>query len=101
MLRLDAPAQFLCPISGLAVGDVIDFAHATATGPAVNGNVLSVTVGGKALSFTVGGALAGNHFAVQSDSAGGTELILTAGVALAAMHQPSASHFLADMFDRV
>jgi hypothetical protein len=101
MLRLDAPAQFLCPISGLAVGDVIDFAHTTAIGPAVNGTVLSVTVGGKALSFTVGGALAGNHFAVQSDSAGGTELILTAGVALAAMHQPSASHFLADMFDRV
>jgi hypothetical protein len=85
LLKLDAPATFTGPITGLVVGDIIDFSKTTATSPVLSGTTLSVDVGGTTEKYKVSGvggaALSGVHFVAQSDGAGGTELVLTSGAA--------------------
>jgi hypothetical protein len=78
-LQLDGPNLLTGTISGLAVGDVIAFAHATVTNAVVNGTTLAVTFqGGATENFTLAGPLpAGDYFSPQLDGAGGTELVVT------------------------
>jgi probable HAF family extracellular repeat protein len=87
-LKLDQPADFTGPINGLAVGDIIDLTRTTITSTSLVGSTLTVTTESSEtpLTYQVAGALAGSYFAIQSDHAGGDELILTpiAGAASAA-----------------
>jgi len=83
-LLLDKPLDFTGQIDGLAVGDIIDLAGLTVTS-AVIGTVNGVSVltatenNGQTLTYQIAGALAGNGFSIQTDHAGGTDLILSHG----------------------
>jgi T5SS/PEP-CTERM-associated repeat protein len=65
-------------IGGLALGDIIDLVDTNVTSAIINGSDLTVTEnGGQTLNYQVAGALSGNEFALQSDGAGGTDLVLS------------------------
>ncbi len=90
-LQLDKPAGFVNQtIGGLQVGDTIDLVNTSVTSAVVNGSTLTVTeTGGATLTYKVAGALAGNHFALQADTAhSGTSLVLTTGTAAPAAFGP-------------
>jgi hypothetical protein len=79
VLRIEKTAAVTGTIGHLAVGDVIDLAGVTATQAGRVGGNLTVTKGdGSKLVLHVAGALTGNHFAISSDGAGGSNLTLTA-----------------------
>jgi hypothetical protein len=80
-LKLDLPADFTGDITGLVVGDVIDLAGISVTKAVIDGSTLNVTESnGTVLSYTVaaaGGSFVGDYFSLQSDSASGTDLVLS------------------------
>ena len=79
-LKLDnpTPTTFTGQIKGLALGDVIDLTNTTVTSVVINGSTLTVTESNNStLTYQVAGALSGNAFAIQSDGAGGADLVLT------------------------
>ena len=82
-LQIDGPGLFSGTISGLAPGDVIDFADATVTSASVSGTALTVTYeGGATEDYTLAAALpAGEGLQVQPDGEGGTEIVVTNGTA--------------------
>ncbi len=83
-LKLDSPGTMTGQITGLALGDTIDFSKLTVTSATVSGSTLTVDVtSGGPFTFQVAGALTGNHFAIQSDGSGGSDIVLTAGTASA------------------
>jgi hypothetical protein len=73
------PTSFTGNMTGLVVGDVIDFADNTAiTSTSISGSTLTVDESsGGPLTYTIGGAFAGDYFAIQSDNNGGDELVLS------------------------
>jgi hypothetical protein len=80
LLKIDNPAAFGASIANWMIGDVADLVKTAVKSVSLSGNTLSVvTMTGQTLSYQVSGALAGNHFAALSDSAGGTDLVLLAG----------------------
>jgi hypothetical protein len=78
-LQLDGPNHLTGTISGLAVGDVIAFAHATVTNAVVNGTTLAVTFqGGATENFTLASPLPSGDFVQTTlDGAGGTDVVVT------------------------
>ncbi len=82
-LLLDKPSGFVNQqIGGLQVGDTIDLALTAVASAVVSGSTLTVTTTGDTVyTYKVAGALTGNHFAIQSDGAGGSDLVLSAGTA--------------------
>jgi hypothetical protein len=78
-LQLDAPNLLTGTISGLAVGDLIDFAHATVTNAVVNGTTLTVTFqGGTTENLTLTTPLPSGDFVQTTlDGAGGTDVVVT------------------------
>ena len=79
-LKLDnpTPTSFTGHINGLVLGDIIDLTNTTVTGAAISGSTLTVTESNsQTLTYQIAGALSGNSFAIQSDNAGGDELVLT------------------------
>ncbi len=86
VLLLDKPAGFANQqIGGLQVGDTIDLALTAVATAVVSGSTLTVTTTGDTVyKYKVAGALTGNHFAIQSDGAGGSDLVLSTGAAQAA-----------------
>jgi hypothetical protein len=87
VLRIEKTAAVSGTIGHLVVGDVIDLAGVTATHIGRVGGKLTVTESdGSKLILQVAGALAGNHFAISSDGAGGSKLTLTAPA-------PQSDHF--------
>src|SRR5262249_6595150 len=78
VLKLDNPSSFTGQISGLVTGDIIDLTNTTVKSAAINGSTLTVTKSNnQTLSYQIAGSLSGNAFAIQSDNAGGDELVLT------------------------
>ena len=79
-LKLDNPTttSFTGHINGLAIGDIIDLTNTTVTSAVISGSTLTVTESNSStLTYQVAGALTGNYFAIQSDNAGGTDLVLS------------------------
>jgi hypothetical protein len=87
-LQLDAPASYTGRIARLALGDAIKFSSETVSSAVISGSTLTVTGSAGVTTYQVAGALAGNHFAVQSD---GHTIVLTAGGVLS----PMAANFVA------
>ena len=81
VLLLDKPAGFVNQhIGGLQIGDTIDLGLTAVGSAVVNGSTLTVTTTGNTVyKYQVAGALVGNHFAIGSDGAGGSDLVLSAG----------------------
>ena len=78
MLKLDNPSSFTGQISGLVIGDIIDLTNTTVKNAAINGSTLTVTKSNnQTLTYQIAGSLSGKAFAIQSDNAGGDELVLT------------------------
>ncbi len=74
----DQPAEFTGPLTGLALGDTIDLKNTTVTSAVISGSTLTVNESsGGPLTYTIGGAISGDYFAIQSDSNGGDELVLS------------------------
>ncbi len=78
-LILDNPSTFQSPISGLAIGDTIDFVNTVVTSASINGSTLTVGTSGQSLTYQISGALAGNSFAVLSSAVAGSQIILVPG----------------------
>ncbi len=79
-LVLDNPADFSGQIEGLALGNIIDLKNTTFSSTAISGSTLTVTESnGSQLTYQVSGSLSGNYLAIQSDGAGGDELVLSPG----------------------
>jgi VCBS repeat-containing protein len=76
-LKFDQPASVTGPIQGLVLGDIIDLANTAVTSDPLNGGVLTVNTSSGPLTYQVAGDLAGNFFKIESDNAGGTDLVLT------------------------
>ena len=78
-LQITPTGNLTGAIGGLVQGDVIDFAdNASITSTSISGSTLTVDESsGGPLSYTIGGAFAGEYFAIQSDGAGGDELVLS------------------------
>ncbi len=78
-LKLDSTSNFTGNFTGLALGDTIDYAgNASITGAVIDGSTLTVTESGSTqLTYQISGNIAGDHFAVERDGNGGTDLVLT------------------------
>ena len=79
-LKLDnpTPTSFTGHINGLAIGDIIDLTNTAVTSAVISGSTLTVTESNSTqLTYTIAGALTGNYFAIQSDNAGGTDLVVS------------------------
>ena len=79
-LKLDnpTPTSFTGHINGLAIGDIIDLTNTTVTSAVIIGSTLTVTESDSStLTYQVAGSLPGTYFAIQSDNAGGTNLVLS------------------------
>lgn len=78
-LALGQPANFTGHINGLAPGDIIDMVDTTVKSAVISGNTLTVTeTDSTVLTYTISGAITGDFFAIQTDHAGGDDLVLTA-----------------------
>jgi hypothetical protein len=83
-LKLDDAADASGVISGLALGDIIDFGAIPSARAKLAGSTLTVTTGtGQTFAFQVAGSLAGNFFLAKSDGSGGSALVLTPDYPLA------------------
>ena len=72
----DQPAEFTGPLTGLALGDIINLKNTTVTSAVISGSTLTVIeTGGPHLTYQVAGALFGNSFAIQSDGNAGSDLV--------------------------
>jgi hypothetical protein len=80
-LQLDAAQNFTGVLSGLALGDAIDFANTTITSAVVNGDILAVTgSGGFTDVITLAGPLpAGDGLRIELDGHGGDEVVVVTG----------------------
>ena len=80
LLTLGQPTCLSGIISGLAVGDIIDFANATITSAVVSGTNVALTfAGGLTADLTLAASLpAGDCFSLEPDGGGGSELVVTA-----------------------
>ena len=78
-LQLDAANLFTGQISGLAVGDAIEFPHATITSAILNHATLTITyAGGQTTNLALAAPLpAGDSFQLAIDGSGGTEVVVT------------------------
>jgi len=80
-VALAAPAVFSALLAGLTVGDTIDLADispSSITSALIEGSQLVVDeTSDTTLSFNIAGNLTGNHFSLQSDGQGGSDLILS------------------------
>ncbi len=79
-LQLDSPTLLTGTITGLAAGDIIDFAHETVTNAAVTGTTLAVTfTGGQTENISLAAALpTGDGVQTSSDGNGGSDVVVTA-----------------------
>ncbi len=81
-LALADPADFHASVTGLVAGDTIDLTNIAPNSiesATIVGSALVVDVSGEAspLSFNIAGAITDHYFNVQSDGAGGSNLVLT------------------------
>jgi T5SS/PEP-CTERM-associated repeat protein len=76
-LVLEQPVSLAGPLSGLVDGDVIDLVNTQATSASIVGSTLTVNLAsGPALTYQINGPVSENGFAVQSDGANGTDLVM-------------------------
>ena len=76
-LALVAPTGLAGIISDLkGRSNVIDFVSTSITNASINGSTLTVTAGGQSFSYQLAGELPGEAPYLQSDGAGGTDLLL-------------------------
>jgi T5SS/PEP-CTERM-associated repeat protein len=79
-LVLEQPGSLAGPLSGLVGGDVIDLVNTQATSASIVGSTLTVNLAsGPALTYQINGPVSGGGFAVQSDGANGTDLVMAPG----------------------
>ena len=110
-LKLDnvTPTSFTGQINGLAVGDIIDLSDISVSKAVIDGSTLIVTESNDStLSYQIaaaGGSFSGEYFSLLSDSASGTDLVLSPAAAptisgtVAA--QPTTSEALVHPFSAV
>ena len=110
-LKLDnvTPTSFTGQINGLAVGDIIDLSDISVSKAVIDGSTLIVTESNDlTLSYQIaaaGGSFSGEYFSLLSDSASGTDLVLSPAAAptisgtVAA--QPTTSEALVHPFSAV
>jgi len=75
-LTLDNPSTFQSPMSGLAIGDTINFLNTQVTSATINGSVLTISTTSQPLTYQVSGATAGNNFIIVSSNASGSQIVL-------------------------
>jgi autotransporter passenger strand-loop-strand repeat protein len=76
-LDLARPTGLAGTLSDWLIGDVIDFVGTSVTSAAISGNTLTVVVsGGATFNYQLAGQEAGTSASLQSDAAGGTDVIL-------------------------
>ena len=110
-MKLDnvTPTSFTGHIDGLVVGDIIDLSDTTVTSAVITGSTLTVTESNHStLSYSIaaaGGSFSGEYFSLQSDSASGTDLVLSAALAPTitgtVAGQPTTSEALVHPFSAV
>jgi hypothetical protein len=90
-LQLDGRHLFTGTLSGLAIGDTIDFAKADVTTASIAGNTLTVTFADNSTeNIALAGPLpAGDFLQTQIDGAGGSELVVAPGATTAPTVQVS------------
>jgi Ca2+-binding RTX toxin-like protein len=76
-LILDAPSDLTGAISGLILGDVIDFKGVSVSSATISGSTLSVVIGGVTHQYQIAGDITGHGFSIS-----GGDLTLTDAVPL-------------------
>ncbi len=94
-LKLDnvTATSFTGQIDGLTIGDIIELSNISVTSAVINGSTLLVTESnGSKLSYSIaaaGGSFASDYFHIESDNAGGTDLVLSVNTTTVAEAVPS------------
>jgi hypothetical protein len=91
-LKLDAPTSFASILANFAAGDVIDLSKISVTSVSSTGTTIAAVTAGGTINLTLAAPLVGQHLALSSDGASGTNIT---GYALAqsSIHTPEPVAF--------